>query len=327
MTPGVTLLLLILCVFAAAIFSGGETGLYSLSRARVEAGVGAARQRSAQTIQRLLRDDTGLLITLLLANNAVNQLAAHLGDRLLGPIPVPEGWREVVLTLLLAPPLFLFGDLLPKDMFLRRPHALVGLVAPGIALVKVLLWPLTAPLTAITTVVSQLLGQDTHELARVQGREAVMQLLRERRSERKSEQHGAIEAMAANVLELRSLRIERVMVPWRRVEVLPGNSSPEDIRRRVGASVYTRLPVVDAAGLSRGYVHQLEVLAAGPQVPLETHLRPLMALEPSTSIDRALIRLRQAGQRTALVGSPGAPLGLVTLKDLVEEISGELHRW
>jgi CBS domain containing-hemolysin-like protein len=44
-------------------------------------------------------------------------------------------------------------------------------------------------------------------------------------------------------------------------------------------------------------------------------------------LDRALARLRQTGQRAALVGSAEAPLGLVTLKDLVEEISGELHRW
>lgn len=323
MSLGVLLTLLALCVFASGVFSGGETGLYSLSRARVEAGVGAARQRSAEVIRRLLRDETGLLVTLLVANNLVNQLAANLGDALVEPYGLPGAWREVAATALLTPPLFLFGELLPKDLFRRRPHTLVGLVAPVIAASKLLLWPLTAPLRALTLISARLLGQDSEELARVQGREAVMQLLRERQGPR----HGALEAMARNVLELRTRRVERVMVPWRRVEVLPAGISQGEVRRRLGASLYTRLPVLDGQGRVRGYVHQLEVLAAGEGTPLDTMLRPLLALDPATPLDRALALLRQAGQRTALVGDAAAPAGLVTLKDLVEEISGELDRW
>jgi putative hemolysin len=322
-SPAILLALLGLCVLASGICSGGETGLYSLSRARVEAGVGAARQRSAEIIRRLLRDETGLLVTLLVANNLVNQLAAHLGESLVARYGVHAAWREVVAVALLTPPLFLFGELLPKDLFRRRPHALVGLVAPGIAAVKVALWPLTAPLRWLTLVTSRVLGQDAEELVRVQGREAVMELVRERGGTR----HHAVETMARNVLELRSRRVDRVMVPWKRVEVLSADASSAEARRRLGASNFTRLPVVDARGTARGYVHQLEVLAAGEGAPLQRLMRPLMALDPATPLDRALALLRQAGQRTALVGSAQAPAGLVTLKDLVEEISGELERW
>ena len=42
---------------------------------------------------------------------------------------------------------------------------------------------------------------------------------------------------------------------------------------------------------------------------------------------RALAQLRASGQRAALVGAPARPLGLVTIKDILEEISGELARW
>lgn len=323
MSPPILLALLCLCVLASAVCSGGETGLYSLSRARVETGVGATRQRSAQIIRRLLRDETGLLVTLLVANNAVNQTAAYLSEALVAGYGVPAAWRELAATALLTPPLFLFGELLPKDLFRRRPHALVGLVAPGIAAAKVLLWPLTTPLRWLTLIGSKLLGQDAEELVRVQGREAVMQLVRERQGTR----HLAVEAMARNVLELRSRRVDRVMVPWKRVEVLPADTSAAQARRRLGVSNFTRLPLLDARGAVRGYLHQLEVLAAGQEVPLERLMRPLMALDPATPLDRALALLRQAGQRTAVVGSTQAPLGLVTLKDLVEEISGELERW
>jgi CBS domain containing-hemolysin-like protein len=60
---------------------------------------------------------------------------------------------------------------------------------------------------------------------------------------------------------------------------------------------------------------------------VEGLIRPLIVLDPATPLDRALSRLRQSGQRAALVGSPAKPVGWVTLKDLVEEVTGELSRW
>ena len=73
------LVLLVVFIFASGIYSGGETGIYSLSRVRVdlEAQQGHA---AARRIRRLLTDQTGLLITLLIANNVVNQAATYAGQ-------------------------------------------------------------------------------------------------------------------------------------------------------------------------------------------------------------------------------------------------------
>jgi putative hemolysin len=310
------------CLFLLAVYSGGETGLYSLSRPRLEAGLPGER-RAAHLVRRLLRDETGLMLTLLTASNLALLAATNFGTRLAERVLPAAPLREMALTLLLAPPLYFLGELVPKDLFRRRPHALVGHVAPAIAATKIALWPLTLPLRLLTLMLSRVLGLDVREMARVQGRESVLELVRERDSGRAA----PMEALARNVLELRSVRVERVMVPWRRVVALSEDLAAADLRSRVGRSPYTRLPVVGRRGAVRGYVHQLEILAAQPGTPLQRHLRPLLALEPSMPLDRALARLRQSGQRAALVGSAESPLGLVTLKDLVEEISGELRRW
>ncbi len=107
-------------------------------------------------------------------------------------------------------------------------------------------------------------------------------------------------------------------------QVLPRDTS---LATRLSRNIPLNLPLVSAAGEVRGYVHQLDVLGEGDARPVATHLRPLPALPPDLPLDRALVVLRAGGQRMALVGRPGAPLGVVTLKDLVEEISGELARW
>ena len=319
MNTATSALLVVLFVLASGLFSGSETGFYILSHRRVRAG--SAEPRGL--VHRLLQDEVGLLVTLLIANNLINQATTYAGADLLRPLAIPGGARELVLALLLTPLLFFFGELLPKDLFRRRPRALLAASAPVLYGARILLFPLAALLRAVTRVLQRSAGLDETELARVRGREeAVLDLLRERGGDR--DRH--VETLARNVLGLRSLRVDRVMIPWKRVKTLAAASSPTEAYGRVAECPFSRLPVTGPAGEVRGYVHQTEVLAAGPG-DLLAHLRPMISLEPAMPLDRALARLRSSGQRAALVGDASAPLGLVTVKDLVEEISGELSRW
>ena len=69
MTPALVIGALAGLLFLSAIFSGSETGVYSISRVRLDA---EARQggRRSRLLLRLLRNETGFLITLLIANPA-----------------------------------------------------------------------------------------------------------------------------------------------------------------------------------------------------------------------------------------------------------------
>ncbi|MCE9593537.1 MAG: CNNM domain-containing protein [Planctomycetes bacterium] len=313
---------LFLCVVISAVLSGAETGLYSLSRTRVEAEARAG-SGPARRIEFLLRDDARLLITLLFATALVDEAATSAGLALFAPLGLGEHWREIVVSLALTPLLLFFGGILPKDLFRRRPHALVGRIAQPVAAISVLLFPFVWPLRVAVAGLFRALNLHEHELARVTGREAVIELLRERDEDLTPE----LERMARKVLELRSVPVEHVMVPWKKVETLLADADAVAARERLERTGFSRLPVVEAGGAVLGYVHQLEVLAAGTAVPASEHLRPLTALPLGLSIDRALARLRKSGQRMAVVGTLARPQGLVTLKDLVEEISGELYRW
>ena len=318
----INLALLGVCLLASGVFSGSETGIYSLSNVRVEM---EAQQgmRSARRIQRLLRDQTGLVITLLIANNLVNQASTYLGRDILDHLLVPVGAQEVVLTLLLTPVLFLCGELLPKDYFRRRPHNLVGTLAPLLRATQLVTLPFGLLLRAFVLPLERLVGLELGDLTRVRGREErMLELLREHDVDRTR-----TERMARNVLGLRSLRVDRVMVPWARVHTLAAGLGREEAYAALAEGPNTRVPVCTAQGQVEGYVHQLEVLSAGPGTDPAELLRPMLALAPEVPLDRALARLQAEGQRMALVGSPEQPLGLVTVKDLVEEISGELARW
>jgi CBS domain containing-hemolysin-like protein len=321
MTLLLTLLGLLLCYLASAMFSGSETAFYALSKARLEADLRFGR-RMAFLVRWLIRDERAFLIAILIGNNLVLELATSQMQGLLTLfVDAPLAARELLLTLILTPTLFLFGELLPKDVYRRRPHTLLGWSSPLVALARLLFLPLALPLRWLSQAIEAIFRLERSEVEVTLGRDWVIELVEE--SARAGSLPSGLKPMVDNVLRLRSIALREVMVPFSDVWRVELAASLADSQRRLAEAPYTRLPLVEADGRIERYVHQLEALAA-PQTPLSELARPLLALDPEMPVDRALARLRLAGQRCALVGTSQAPRGLVTLKDLVETISGDL---
>jgi len=330
----VTLLFLLLLLAASAVFSGAETGFYSLSRVQVTA---EARKGSwiARLIESLIERPGGFLITLLVGNNLALELLAHVvGDEVQGWSFLPPWGVEIAATVLLTPAVFLVGELFPKDLFRRRPRGLYGMFAPLIALARIAFLPVVIPLVWLSSALERLFGVRAREFERELARERVQEILSE------GARHGVLspraQALAHNVVEFRTRTAADVMIPWSAVETCSAENGPEEIQRRAANSAFSRLPLVEKEGgraVVRRYLHQLDLLAeaiepgrTAPRPPGEL-ARPLPVVAADARVDRALARLRGAGQRMALVGTPEAPLGIVTLKDLVQTISGDLGHW
>jgi len=318
-------LLLLVLVLLSALFSGSETGFYSVSDLRLEADAKAGRG-SARWIKRLLGDESGLLITILIGNNLAIELVTLLGEhQLSGSGLVPAAWMDLVLTLTLTPILFFFAELLPKDLFRRRPYSLLAWAVRPMAVFYIAFWPLMVVMRALGNLVQRVLGIEDDDIYQVRGRDLVVEVLEE--GSRRGTLEARAETMAKNALGLSALKLSDVMTAWDQVEKLDLESqSAETSRERVARAEHSRLPVL-RAGAVVGYVHQLEVLAADPAEDPEEHLHKLLCLDPGTSVQVALGRLRTFGKRAALVGELDAPVGLVSLKDLAERISGDLAGW
>lgn len=312
------------CLFGVGCFAGSETASYAVSRVRVEL---EARQRSLRSrlARMLLADPTTLLIVVLLGNTLLVELATWVAESGGTRLGLPQWAVELVIALWLAPLFFFFGDLLPKELARRRPHQFLATCAPLLALARLLLWPLERLLRLLTWSVTRVFSVPERDLSTHRGREGLLKLLSEGRLS------GALppqaETLAQNVLKLRSTPVARAMVPWERVQRLDATHSNAALYAEVAHSPHTRLPICGPDGFVHGYVHQLDVLGEGPDEPVLDALLDIVEIHPELPVDRALSRLRMRGQRLAVVGTRGVPLGLVTLKDLVEEISGELAAW
>jgi CBS domain containing-hemolysin-like protein len=324
MSPLLLFLAVVGLVLLSGVFSGAETGVYSVSRVRLE-GEAEEGRRSARMLARLLRDDSTLLIALLLGNNLTLELLTYLAEVSLSGLVLPANAQELLAAAALTPIVFLFGELVPKDLFRRRPHLLLGIVAPFVSAFRWLVSPLAWPLALLAGGLERLIGLRQEEFARILRREEMVEILAEGR--RTGALAPGAEELAHNVLVLRHTPLVKVAIPWARADVVDVERGEAEACATVAASSHTRLPVLGIGAERRrmvlGYVHQLDVLGAPPGSPLQSSLRPLLELAPDLPLDRAVARLQAAGQRLALVGTARSPKGLVSLMDLLASLASQ----
>jgi CBS domain containing-hemolysin-like protein len=77
-----------------------------------------------------------------------------------------------------------------------------------------------------------------------------------------------------------------------------------------------------------GMVNVAEVLSHGGGFDLPQCIQPALTLSGYESAANALVKLQQSGMPMAMVTDPRNEfVGIVTLKDVVDEIFGELPAW
>jgi len=118
-----------LSVISAGLFAGAETGIYQLSRLRLRLGI-EKKQLSFVILGKSLRDSPALLLSMLIGTNLAHYLATSIVTYMLLTKVAAEHTAEVFATLLTAPVLFVFSELLPKNIFFYRADFLMPCIAP-----------------------------------------------------------------------------------------------------------------------------------------------------------------------------------------------------
>jgi len=323
------LILAAAAVLASGFYSGCETGMYCLNRIRLRLRADSGERR-ARRLQHLLRDEQNLLAVALVGTNAANYVATAVVARLFAEA---TGFGDRPIELLTAaavtPTLFVFGEVVPKNLFQRAANKLMYSAAPGLALSETILR---------VTGISRLLKMLARCLvARIQPgqlhphllhpRHEVVALLREGLAEgiMTSQQSELID----RVMNLLTVHVRSVMTVRHRMVTVRANASRDEFVRLVRQHNYSRLPVYqDDPARIVGIVSVLDVLAGPPDAPLTTFMREPLTLRPDEPVPSALLRMRQARCAMAIVtDASGRCLGLATVKDLVEQIVGNLPAW
>jgi CBS domain containing-hemolysin-like protein len=303
-----------------AMFCGLETGIYVLNKVRLDLRAEAGN-RQARLLRRLLRSPENLLAVLLIGTN-LSSYAVAFAVTAMFDLAGRQASAEWLALAVVTPLLFVFGDSVPKNVFRRLAETLTYRLS----------WLLVAAHFLFTvTGVLPLIRALTWLLTRgVRGRSAVPEdrlgaLLAE------GQASGVLthiqSVMADRVRNIADVTLADVMVPTEKVAWAARGAGRDELLKLVKKSSYSRLPVRDDKGDVVGILDTYDVLVEeGPSCPTERMVPPLN-LPAGMTVTEALYRMQRGHVMMAVVQSAGRCVGIVTIKDLVEEIVGELEEW
>ncbi len=320
------LLAVLAILFAASGFlSGSETAIVAIPRERV--GQLSAGGKGGERLASLVADIEATISTILVANNFVNILATAIATvlftRLLGE---PAG--PVVATFGVTAVVLVVGEITPKTLAARFPERFGLVVATPLFWLRRFLSPITAVFTSISRLALKLFRAPRAESAITEDDVRALAWLGTQTGSIEEHEREFIDAMFA----AGDRPIRDVMTP--RVDVVTLEVPLDELRIRqvVAETGHSRYPILQAgASLDQmlGILYVKDLLRlAGPigDDRIRRMLRQPPIIPESVPVLAALSELRHAKAGFAMVADEhGGIEGLVTIKDLVSELVGELQ--
>jgi CBS domain containing-hemolysin-like protein len=310
------------------LYSGAETGLYCASRLRLNL---AAHQRAAgaSSLRALMADQSGTLFTTLLGSTLANYLAPVCMTYVFLQHGYHATSAEFLTTLILTPIILVFAEAFPKVLFERHADRLMLRLAGFLTIShSVARWTgLVAGQNALSRFILRRFHRQPPSGSALHSRLEMYHMLHEGAAQ------GALTRTQRFMLErvhaLRNTRVASVMVPQALAVMLPDTARIQDILPIIRETPHSRLPVFSGTRRKAiGLVHVLDLLTRPPETPIVRFMYPPVAIPYDTDVTEALSTLQKRHRRMAfVVDEAGRCLGIVTVKDLVEEIVGDIAAW
>ncbi|MEM9414729.1 MAG: CNNM domain-containing protein [Planctomycetota bacterium] len=319
--------LMLLGFAGSALFSGMETGCYRLNRVRLFVR-SARREHAATILDRLIHNPAALLGTLLIGNNMANYLGTAALGIVLGSLALSEWQVIVVNTLLVSTLLLIFGETLPKDFFASNADRCMY---PLARLLQAVQWFFTVTLilplvVMFSKLAVRLLGGGQSRM--LSPRRRVVEMVRHGAG------HGLLSdeqsAMAQRAFALSNREVGGEATPWVEVQTIRADQTVDALVVLARRSKHSRFPVLDPHGQIAGTIDVIDTLADGEpgSRKVGTLMRPVISVPATRTIRYTLTELQREHIGLAIVTGPtGRPVGVVTVKDLVEPLTGEISDW
>ncbi|OJX32435.1 MAG: hypothetical protein BGO74_09150 [Burkholderiales bacterium 68-12] len=334
-------LLIALLTLLNGLFAMSELALASSRKARLSA-MAQAGDKGAQAALGLLDNPTQFLSSVQVGITSIGMLNGIIGEAafsddlsaLLLSLGMPKGGASIVATAIVVTLItfitIVFGELVPKRIGQLYPEAVSRLMARPMAWVARVAKPFVRLLSLSTQGVLAVLRVD-NTAARTVTEEEIAASLEEGREAGVIEQHE--HQMVQNVFRLDDRPLTSLMVPRSDVHWLDAACTPAEALQQASAGstmgAHSWYPVCrgsldEVVGII-SVAHLLELGAAHPQ-PIGAHVQAATFVPETLSGMELLEQFRErAGRMVFVVDEYGVVQGIMTPRDLLEAITGELQ--
>ncbi|MEP2981318.1 MAG: HlyC/CorC family transporter [Lentilitoribacter sp.] len=325
----VILATIIFLICLSGFFSGSETALTAVSRARMHSFENNGEQK-AGIVNKLIERRDRLIGALLIGNNLVNILASSLATSMLLSIFGESG--VVFATLIMTAALVVFAEVLPKSWAISTPDRFAMFVAPIIRPFVLVVGPLSSLINALVRAILGIFGvslaSDASMLSPQEEIRGAVDLLHREGSVVKADKD-----RLGGVLDLGDLEVSDVMVHRTSVQMLNADDTTAHNVKTILESPYTRVPLWRGEPNNIiGVIHAkdlLRALAAAENKVSDIDImkiaqKPWFVPDATNLKDQLNAFLRRKAHVAIVIDEYGEFEGLVTLEDILEEIVGEI---
>jgi putative hemolysin len=332
----VEIAILFVLILLNGAFAMSEIALVTSRKARLQRYLENGDKGAAFAV-RLHEDPTAFLSTIQIGITSIAILNGIVGEAVLSQplslwlqrhgleVRASQYAATAIVVLSITYFSIVLGELVPKRLGQIDPEAVARVVARPIYWLSVASKPFVKLLVWSTNLVLRLLRLSNREAPGVT-EEEIHALLNEGSDAGVIEHHER--AMARNVLRLDDRLLGSLMVPRADIVFLDATLPWEDNVRTLEGHEHSRFPVVrgglhDVLGVATARI-LLAKMIKGQKPDLQTGLQAAVFVPESLTGMELLENFRSSGRQLALVVDEyGEILGMVTLRDLMEAITGE----
>ena len=312
------LALLAVGVFLSACFSGSETGFYRASRVRLvmEALDG---DRMARYLLKLINQPSLFVATMLIGNNVANYMTS-LAIVLLAQAFTQFQAAEMLAPILLSPFLFVYGELLPKNLFYHAPNFMLRLASPLVLFFAVLVFPVAILLWAVNWLLERMVGASSQRIRSVLARRDLVEAIDE--GTEAGILHPTQRELSQNFFVVASKPVREVCTPLARVTAINVNTPREKVLKLARSRKLPDVPVFENTRNNLiGYVRTIELIVNAKRKINAKTIEPLMKIPADEVFGEAVMQMQADRQTLALVvGANERPVGLLSIDQLTDPL-------
>ena len=330
---------LIVSMLASAFFSGMEIAFVSSNRLLAE--MDKEKNGLAQKALNIFyQHPNNFVSTMLVGNNIAlviyGILFAKIFDETLF-YPLSDGMRVTCDTLLSTLIVLFTGEFLPKSIFKNNPNTLLTVFAIPAYLFYVVLYPISRLATLLSKGLLRLIGirmnkdVDGHEFTKVDLDYLVQSSID---NAARDEEIGEEVKIFQNALDFSETKVRDCMVPRTEIDAVEDTTTISGLQQRFVESGHSKIIVYhEDIDHITGYVHSSDMFrltAAQSDATLNSLSSTLLrsiSYVPESMLASKLMRMLMQQKRSlaVVVDEFGGTSGLVSLEDIMEEITGEIE--
>ncbi|GAB3017374.1 hemolysin family protein [Niabella terrae] len=327
------LLIIALLILLNGLFSMAEIALVSARKARLEAQANKGDKKAAEALK-LANHPDHFLSTVQIGITLIGILTGlYSGDKITGSIeiyiqkipalaPYSGPIATAVVLIIITYFSLVFGELVPKRIGLAAPEKIAKFVAAPMRVVSWITFPFIWLLTKSSGLITKLFNIRTDNSQVTE--EEIKAIINE------GTEQGTLEETEQEIIErvfhlsdrtITSLMTHRSDIIWFSI-----NDTEEAIREKILKDTHSIYPICDGElDDLKGVISLKDLYTNKDNVPFRELMRPALFVPDNNTAFKVMEKFKESQLHSCfIVDEYGSILGMITLKDILEAIIGDM---